>query len=108
MKYTDILRYVAKVLVAIAWVIVLPVCYAHSWGDSTGLISTFKGWLGQSRSPSLYVTAILVYLAPDVVSALLFLFPMFRRAIEQSDSGIVQLLLWWDQVILPVIHTFSA
>eukprot|EP00250_Pteridium_aquilinum_P011201 c19900_g1_i1 orf=712-6561(-) len=97
MRYTDILRYVLKVLIATTWVIVLPVCYAHSWGDTTGLVSTFKDWLGQSRSPSLYVTAILVYLAPDAVNALLFLFPTLRRAIEQSDVGMVHLLLWWDQ-----------
>ncbi|MCO5578496.1 hypothetical protein L7F22_032339 [Adiantum nelumboides] len=97
MRKTDILRYVLKVFVATVWVIVLPVCYAHSWGNSTGLVSTFKDWLGQSQSPSLYVTAILVYLAPDALNAVLFLFPMLRRAIEQSDVGIVQLLLWWDQ-----------
>ncbi|KAH7287599.1 hypothetical protein KP509_32G064600 [Ceratopteris richardii] len=97
MKNTDILRYILKVLVATVWVIVLPVCYAHSWRDSSGLVSTFKDWLGQSRSPSLYVTAVLIYLAPDALSALLFLFPMVRRAVEQSNSGIVHFLLWWDQ-----------
>lgn len=97
MKYTDMLRYVLKVMVAMAWVIVLPVCYAHSWGDSTGFVSTLKNWFGQSRSLSLYVTAIIVYLSPDAVSALLFLFPMLRRGIEQSNLRIVQLLLWWAQ-----------
>jgi callose synthase len=94
-------------MVALAWVIALPVCYAHSWGDSNGLVSILENWFGKSQSPSLYVTAVLVYMIPDAVSALLFLFPMLRRAIERSELTIVKLLLWWAQVN-SVLHVFKA
>lgn len=97
MKYTDMLRYILKVVVAIAWVIVLPVCYAQTWGSTTGLKSIFDNWLGKSKSPSLYITAILVYLAPNALGALMFLLPILRRHIEQSDNTVVKLLLWWAQ-----------
>jgi callose synthase len=106
-KYFDVLRYVLKVMVALAWVIALPVCYAHSWGDSNGLVSILENWFGKSQSPSLYVTAVLVYMIPDAVSALLFLFPMLRRAIERSELTIVKLLLWWAQVN-SILYVFKA
>ena len=98
MKYLDIVWYVMKLLIALGWVIALPICYAHSWGDSNGLMSILQNWVGKSQSPSLYVMAVLVYLFPDAVSAFLFLFPMLRRVIEQSELAIVKVLLWWSQV----------
>lgn len=98
MKYLDILWYVMKVLVALAWVIALPICYAHSWGDSNGLMSTLQNWVGWSQSPSLYMSAVLIYLFPDAVSAFLFLFPVLRRITEQSELTIVKVVLWWSQV----------
>ena len=98
MKYLDIVWYVMKLLVALGWVIALPICYAHSLEGSNGLVSILENWLGKSESPSLYVTAVLVYLIPDAISAFLFLFPMLRRAIERSELTIVKILLWWAQV----------
>eukprot|EP00249_Psilotum_nudum_P020969 c27917_g2_i1 orf=518-4456(+) len=98
MKFTDVLRYILKVLVAVAWVIILPVCYAHTWENPTGLIGTVKGWLGHRwKSPSLYVSAVVIYLIPNALGIILFLLPMLRRWIEQSNWRIVQLLLWWSQ-----------
>ncbi|KAH9311871.1 hypothetical protein KI387_026906 [Taxus chinensis] len=97
MKKTQVLRYILKVIVAAAWVIILPVCYVHSWDNPTGLLRSLKNWVGQWKSPSLYILAVVVYLMPNALAALLFLFPMVRRYIESSDRTIFTILTWWQQ-----------
>ncbi|KDP20385.1 hypothetical protein JCGZ_05268 [Jatropha curcas] len=65
------LRYILKVLSAAAWVIILPVTYAYSWKNPPGLGQTIKKWFGNSpSSPSLFILAILIYLSPNMLSAL--------------------------------------
>ncbi|KAI5647696.1 hypothetical protein M9H77_33701 [Catharanthus roseus] len=92
------LRYILKVVSAAAWVIVLPITYAYSWKNPPGFAQTIKDWFGNSpSSPSLYIIAILVYLSPNMLSALLFLFPFIRRYLERSDYRIVRLIMWWSQ-----------
>eukprot|EP01018_Ginkgo_biloba_P029298 Gb_06219 [translate_table: standard] len=98
MKFPQILRYVLKVVVAAAWVIILPVCYAHTWEHPTGLNKIVKSWVGHKwKSPSLYISAVVIYLAPNVLGAALFLFPMIRRFFESSNWRIVNILMWWAQ-----------
>lgn len=93
------LRYILKVLSAAAWVIVLPVTYAYSWKNPPGLGQTIKKWFGNSpSSPSLFILAILIYLSPNMLSSLLFLFPLVRRLLERSNYKIVMLIMWWSQV----------
>lgn len=95
------LRYILKVVSAAAWVIVLPITYAYSWKNPPGFAQTIKDWFGNSpSSPSLYIIAILVYLSPNMLSALLFLFPFIRRYLERSDYRIVRLIMWWSQVLI--------
>ncbi|XP_048231950.1 callose synthase 1 isoform X2 [Ricinus communis] len=92
------LRYILKVLSAAAWVIILPVTYAYSWKNPPGFGQTIKKWFGNSASsPSLFILAILIYLSPNILSALLFLFPMVRRLLERSNYKIVMLVMWWSQ-----------
>ncbi|KAK3036584.1 hypothetical protein RJ639_031201, partial [Escallonia herrerae] len=92
------LRYILKVLSAAAWVIVLPVTYAYSWKNPSGFSQTIRSWFGQSgSSPSLFILAVLIYLSPNMLSALLFLFPLIRRNLERSDYKVAALIMWWSQ-----------
>ncbi|XP_010475255.1 PREDICTED: callose synthase 1-like isoform X2 [Camelina sativa] len=93
------LRYVLKVGAAAVWVVVMPVTYAYSRKDASGFAQTIKNWFGghSHNSPSLFIVAILIYLSPNMLSALLFLFPFIRRYIERSDFKIMMLMMWWSQ-----------
>jgi callose synthase len=67
-----------------------------------------QGWLGKSWENSyLYVAAVVVYLVPNIVGGLFFLFPMLRRWIESSNWRIVRSLMWWSQVCFLFFCTFS-
>ncbi|KVI09417.1 1,3-beta-glucan synthase subunit FKS1-like, domain-1 [Cynara cardunculus var. scolymus] len=93
------LRYLLKVLSAAAWVVILPVTYAYTSKNPAGLAQTIKGWFGNSSgSPSLFILAVVVYLSPNMLAAVLFLFPFIRRYLESSDYRIVMLMMWWSQV----------
>uniref|UniRef100_A0A6N2KJI9 1,3-beta-glucan synthase n=2 Tax=Salix viminalis TaxID=40686 RepID=A0A6N2KJI9_SALVM len=92
------IRYVLKVISAAAWVIILPVTYAYSWKNPPGIGQTIKRWFGNSpSSPSLFIMAILIYLSPNILSTLLFVFPFIRRILERSNNKIVLFLMWWSQ-----------
>ncbi|CAH9092140.1 unnamed protein product [Cuscuta europaea] len=92
------LRYILKAVSAAAWVIILPVTYAYSWKNPPSFAQTIKSWFGNSRSsPSLFFIAILCYLSPNMLSALLFLFPFLRRNLERSEFKIARLVMWWSQ-----------
>ncbi|KAI9398701.1 hypothetical protein POPTR_003G214200v4 [Populus trichocarpa] len=93
------LRYILKVVSAAAWVVVLPVTYAYTWKENPpGFAQTIKGWFGNSSSSSsLFVLAVVIYLAPNMLAALLFLFPFIRRFLERSDYRIVMFMMWWSQ-----------
>ncbi|KAL7120710.1 hypothetical protein ACP275_02G139200 [Erythranthe tilingii] len=92
------LRYLLKFVSVSAWVIVLPVTYAFSWKNPSGFAQTIKNWFGNSKgSPSLFIIAVLIYLSPNMLSAVLFLFPLIRRSLERSDYRIVRFMMWWSQ-----------
>ncbi|KAL2634599.1 hypothetical protein R1flu_006078 [Riccia fluitans] len=97
-KFMGMLRLFSKLFVSIAWVIILSVCFVHTWENPTGLIKSVQEVLGSSwKSPSLYITAVAIYLVPNALAAILFIFPLLRRWIENSNWRIVRLLLWWSQ-----------
>ncbi|KAF8395917.1 hypothetical protein HHK36_019872 [Tetracentron sinense] len=92
------LRYILKVVSAAAWVIVLPVTYAYTWESPPEFAKTIKSWFGNSQNaPSLYILAVVIYLSPNMLAALLFLFPFIRRFLERSNYKIVMLMMWWSQ-----------
>ncbi|KAF7834153.1 callose synthase 5 [Senna tora] len=97
-KFSVLLRNILKIIVSLAWAIILPVCYMHSF---MGLPKGLKGklpFLKQVKGvPPLYIMAVVLYLLPNLLAAILFLFPMLRRWIENSDWHIVRFLLWWSQ-----------
>ncbi|XP_059628840.1 callose synthase 3 [Cornus florida] len=92
------LRYILKVVTAAAWLIVLPVTYAYTWENPPGFAQTIKSWFGNSsKSPSLFILAVVIYLSPNMVAAILFLFPFIRRFLERSNYRVVMLMMWWSQ-----------
>jgi len=97
------LRYILKVVSAAAWVVIMPVTYAYSWENPSGFAQTIKSWFGSNgNTPSLFFLAVVIYLSPNMLSAVLFLFPFIRRLLERSDYKIVMLLMWWSQVYIRV------
>ena len=92
------LRYILKAVSAAAWVIVLPVTYAHSWKIPPGFAQTIKTFGNSPGSPSLFILAVLIYLSPNMLSTVLSLFPFIRRYLERSNNKIVMLMMWWSQV----------
>ncbi|KAI3725778.1 hypothetical protein L1987_65571 [Smallanthus sonchifolius] len=101
LKFTDVLRDILKIISCLAWSIVLPLCYIHQndnislpFGKVEDILSSLNRF---ERIPSLYLMAVALYLLPNLLSAALFIFPMLRRWIENSDWLIVRFLLWWSQ-----------
>lgn len=95
------LRYIFKAISAAAWVIVLPVTYAFSLKNPSGFGQTIKNWFGNgTRSPSMFILAVIIYLSPNILSGLLFVFPFMRRYLERSNNGIVKFMMWWSQVYM--------
>jgi callose synthase len=98
LKFLGVLRLFLKLLTSAAWLIVLTVCYVHTWSHPQGLIKDIQNWLGKGWENSyLYVAAVVLYLVPNVIGGFFFLFPMLRRWIESSNWRIVRFLLWWSQ-----------
>lgn len=104
MSFAVKLRYILKVISAAAWVVILPVTYAYTWENPSGLARTIKSWVGNGgRQPSLYILAVVIYLSPNMLAALLFIFPYLRRYLERSNYRIVMLVMWWSQVYQSIL-----
>ncbi|CAM8991651.1 unnamed protein product [Rhodiola kirilowii] len=97
LKFTQILRYLMKFAVAAIWAVVLPIGYSRSVHNPAGLVKFFRSWGGDWRSQSFYSYCVAIYLIPNVVAAVLFLFPLIRRTLEKSNWRIVTVLMWWAQ-----------
>jgi len=98
-KFIDVLRNILKIIVSAVWAVILPFFYISTAAKVNLLLKNLDKWFHYVKGvPTLYMMAVAVYLIPNVLSAALFLFPMFRRWIESSDWIIVRLLLWWSQV----------
>ena len=98
LKFTQILRYLLKFIVAAAWVVVLPIAYLNTLQNPTGLVKFFSSWAADWQNQSFYNYAIAVYLIPNILSCLLFLLPPLRKKMERSNWRIITLLTWWAQV----------
>ncbi|XP_010229272.1 callose synthase 3 [Brachypodium distachyon] len=98
MEFAVKLRYVLKFTLAALWVVLLPVTYAYTWENPKGIIRAIKHWFGNGQDhPSLFVIAVVVYLAPSMLAAVLFVFPILRRKLEGSDFKPMRLIMWWSQ-----------
>ncbi|CAM8881815.1 unnamed protein product [Rhodiola kirilowii] len=98
-QFTDVLRNVLKIIVSVTWAVVLVLCYFSSFPVSIpAQLKDVLSFLPQAKKiPALYLMAIAIYIIPNVLTALLFIFPMLRRWIENSDWIIIRFLLWWSQ-----------
>ncbi|XP_065874935.1 callose synthase 5-like [Euphorbia lathyris] len=97
-KFTDVMRNILKIVVSLAWVIVLPLCYFGAFSVSSNGIKNSFSFLGEvKRIPPFYIVAVVIYLIPNILTAALFIFPMLRRWIENSDWLVIRFLLWWSQ-----------
>jgi callose synthase len=102
MSFAVKLRYILKLLSGAAWVVVLPVTYAYALENPGGVARTIKGWFGDGqKQSSLFGLAVVIYLAPNMLAATLFLFPVLRRALERSNLKVITFIMWWSQVIIP-------
>lgn len=97
LKITQIVRYLLKFVLAAFWVVVLPICYFSSLQSPTGLVRFFSSWAGDWSNQSFYNYAVALYLLPNMLAAVLFVFPPLRRTMERSNYRVVTLLMWWAQ-----------
>ncbi|KAG9444232.1 hypothetical protein H6P81_015572 [Aristolochia fimbriata] len=98
LRFTDVLRNILKIVVGLAWLVILPLCYTETFLVAPVQLKKLIRSVDEgNRIPPLYLMAIVVYLVPNVLAAALFVFPLLRRWIENSDWHIVRLLLWWSQ-----------
>ncbi|KAH1197616.1 Callose synthase 7 [Glycine max] len=97
MKFTQLLRYFLKFVVAAVWVVVLPVCYSSSLVNPSGLIRFVTSWAGDWGNQSLYTYVVVLYMLPNIVAAILFFLPPLRRKLERSNMRILTFLMWWAQ-----------
>lgn len=100
--FSDVMRNILKIVVSLAWSLLLPVCYLHQNNSlDFNKIKNVLSLLNQVKGiPPLYLLAVGLYLLPNVLAAVLFMFPILLRSIENSDYLIIRLLLWWSQVLL--------
>ncbi|KAL4330238.1 hypothetical protein AHAS_Ahas13G0380100 [Arachis hypogaea] len=97
-KFTDVLRNILKVIVSLCWAIILSAFYVHAIKGSPQALKQLLSFLDKIEGiPPLYLFAVALYMLPNLLAAILFLFPMLRRWIENSDWHIVRLFLWWSQ-----------
>ncbi|RID40400.1 hypothetical protein BRARA_J00446 [Brassica rapa] len=97
LKFSQILRFITKFLMAAMWAIILPIAYSKSVQNPTGLIKFFSSWVQSWPHQTLYNYAIALYVSPNILAAVFFLLPPLRRIMERSNMRIVTLIMWWAQ-----------
>ena len=100
MEWTQILGYLLKFFVATAWIIILPVTYSSSIKNPSGAGKLLNSWTHNWYDQSVYNFAIVIYMGPNILAALLFLLPQLQNVMERSNSRAFILLMWWIQVSL--------
>ncbi|CAL1409277.1 unnamed protein product [Linum trigynum] len=96
-KFTDVLRNILKIIVSFAWAVILPLCYSGNLKQVSGFTRGMDFLRTVKSIPPVYLFAVVVYMVPNILAASLFIFPMLRRWIENSDWLIIRFLLWWSQ-----------
>ncbi|KAL2331236.1 hypothetical protein Fmac_018817 [Flemingia macrophylla] len=96
MEYSQKVKLVIKLVLAMIWTIVLPVCYANSRRKYT-CYSTKYGNLVEEWCFTSYMVAAAIYLTTNAVEVLLFFVPAVAKYIEVSNYKICRILSWWTQ-----------
>lgn len=97
MRYTQILRYILKFVLAAVWAVVLPIGYSSLVHNPTGVLKFFSTWGREWRNESFFYYAIAIYMIPNVLAAIFFFVPYLRRIMERSSWFPITLLMWWAQ-----------
>ncbi|XP_051151939.1 callose synthase 7 isoform X2 [Andrographis paniculata] len=97
LKFSQILRYLLKFIVAAFWLIVMPVTYSRSFQNPSGVMRFFQNLGADWQSQSLYYYMVLIYMLPNILAAFIFLFPFLRRTMERSNWRIIIMIMWWAQ-----------
>lgn len=97
LRFTQIVRYLLKLVSAVFWLVVLPVAYSKSIQNPSGLVKFFSQWSGDWQNQSFYSYCVAIYFLPNILSVLLFFLPSLRRSLERSNWRIIVLLMWWAQ-----------
>ena len=97
MEYSQKVKLVMKLVLAIIWTIVLPACYANSRRKYT-CYSTKYGSLIEEWCFTSYMVAAAIYLTTNAVEVVLFFVPSVAKYIEVSNYKICRVLSWWTQV----------
>ncbi|KAF7836581.1 putative callose synthase 8 [Senna tora] len=96
MEYSQKLKLLTKLVVALIWTIILPVCYANSRRKYT-CYSTQYGSLVEEWCFTSYMIASAIYLMSNAVETVLFFLPAVAKYIEVSNNQICRVLSWWTQ-----------
>ncbi|CAL0310217.1 unnamed protein product [Lupinus luteus] len=96
LEYSQKLKLMMKLVFALIWTIVLPVCYANSRGKYT-CYSTKYGSLIEQWCFTSYMAAATIYLTSNAVEVVLYFFPAIAKYIEVSNHKICRVLSWWTQ-----------
>ncbi|CAJ1957834.1 unnamed protein product [Sphenostylis stenocarpa] len=96
MEYSQKVKLVMKLILAVIWTIVLPVCYANSRRKYT-CYSTKYGSLIEEWCFTSYMVAAAIYLTTNAVEVVLFFVPAVAKYIEVSNYKICRVLSWWTQ-----------
>ncbi|XP_066330034.1 putative callose synthase 8 isoform X2 [Miscanthus floridulus] len=96
LRVDQILRFTIKLSLAVAWAIILPICYANSQNYKACSTKRSKAFLGMFCL-SKYMVVVALYLASNVVGMALFFVPAVTNYIETSTWKICNVLSWWCQ-----------
>ncbi|KAJ4977031.1 hypothetical protein NE237_002137 [Protea cynaroides] len=96
MDFSQRLRHLLKLLVAVAWTIILPVFYAASRRNSTCNAKRYADWVGEWCISS-YMVAVALYLVTNALGMVLFFVPSLSKYMETSNRRVCTILSWWAQ-----------
>ncbi|CAM0878096.1 unnamed protein product [Alopecurus aequalis] len=91
------MRYILKLFVAIAWLIILPTTYLISNQNHTRQINFFSNHIGNFQSGSVYYLTASLYMLPNIFNTLCFVIIPIPRVLEHSNNRIARFILWWTQ-----------
>ena len=97
MDSSQILKFVVRLIIAMVWIIILPVLYVNTRRKYTCYSIRRDSVLGDWCYSS-YMVAVVVYLMGNAVDVILFFVPPIGRYIETSNDRICAFLSWWTQV----------
>eukprot|EP00252_Welwitschia_mirabilis_P010583 TRINITY_DN2391_c0_g1_i1.p1 TRINITY_DN2391_c0_g1~~TRINITY_DN2391_c0_g1_i1.p1 ORF type:complete len:1782 (+),score=270.87 TRINITY_DN2391_c0_g1_i1:159-5504(+) len=88
------IRMVLKSLVALTWTVVFAVFYSSMWAQRNHDLR----WSDEAnRRLEIYLKICLVFILPEILALILFIFPWVRNFIEKRNWRIFYLLTWWFQ-----------